>query len=225
MKKMILIDAKTTKKTEINVPAGWNGDINLPLVAQAARVYEDRQHKGLARVKGRGEISASTRKIYKQKGTGGARHGAISAPIFVGGGIAHGPKGVKRVLRLSKKMNTRALESTYRLKVSEGAVVYVDGFDSITKTKSAQALINAAMDGKSGKRVLVLVNEMTEVLVKAFRNISDVTVVPQKNVSVRDLIVSSLILVESSTDSKQVSKDKPTKTVKPVSKKSEKAKK
>src|SRR3990167_4404213 len=66
--------------------------VNPSLLAQSVRVFLVNQRQGNVSVKTRGEVIGSTRKIYRQKGTGKARHGAIKAPIFVGGGIAHGPK-------------------------------------------------------------------------------------------------------------------------------------
>ena len=70
----------------------FDAKINNPLMAQAVRVYLANQRRGTLKTKSRGEVAISTRKIYRQKGTGRARHGAASAPIFVGGGIAFGPK-------------------------------------------------------------------------------------------------------------------------------------
>src|SRR3972149_4980450 len=69
-----------------------NAKINRQLMAQAVRVYLANQRVGNASTKTRGEVEGSTRKIYKQKGTGRARHGAIRAPIFVGGGVVFGPQ-------------------------------------------------------------------------------------------------------------------------------------
>ena len=142
MVKLTIYSAKGIRKGSTNLPNNFVEKINLPLLAQAVRVYEDRQHPGLAKAKTRGEITASTRKIYRQKGTGGARHGSISAPIFVGGGVAHGPKGVKRVLSLPKKIKDKALGVALSLKASEGQLLVVDGLDSLKKTKEVSNLIN-----------------------------------------------------------------------------------
>jgi len=109
-----------TEKTEF--PKKYQGNIEPSLLAQAVRVYEDRMHPGLSKVKTRSEVAKSTRKIYKQTGTGGARHGAKSAPIFVGGGVAHGPKGVKRLLSLSKK-----LVKKYWLVHQKGSILDISG--------------------------------------------------------------------------------------------------
>ena len=109
--------------------------INKILLTQAIRVYTARRHPGLSKVKTRGEVIASTRKIYRQKGTGQARHGAISAPIFVGGGVAHGPKGVKRQLSLPKKMRRKALSIALSVKAKEGNLLVVEGISKLKKNK------------------------------------------------------------------------------------------
>ena len=82
---------KGTKLKETSLPKEFGQKENLPLLAQAVRVYEERSHIGFAKTKTRAEVNRTTKKVYKQKGTGGARHGARSAPIYVGGGTAHGP--------------------------------------------------------------------------------------------------------------------------------------
>ena len=71
------------------------GKSSPTLLAQAIRVYQSNSHQKTSAVKTRGEVVGSTKKIYRQKGTGNARHGAKYAPVFVGGGIAHGPKAIR----------------------------------------------------------------------------------------------------------------------------------
>ena len=102
------IEGKEEKTIELpkevfSVPA------NPSLLAQAVRIFLVNQRQGNVSVKTRGEVIGSTRKIYRQKGTGKARHGAIKAPIFVGGGIAHGPKKTDYNLKFNKKEKKMAL--------------------------------------------------------------------------------------------------------------------
>src|SRR3972149_1654690 len=134
MVKLDVYSAKGIKKGSTNLPERFVEKENLPLLAQAIHVYEARLHPGLAKVKTRGEVIASTRKVYRQKGTGGARHGAKSAPIFVGGGVAHGPKGVKRTLTLAKGMRAKALDLALSLAAKEEKVFVVSGLAKVTKT-------------------------------------------------------------------------------------------
>ena len=90
-----------------------------------------------AKTKQRGEVKGSTRKIYAQKGTGGARHSSRKAPIFVGGGVAHGPKGaVYSVKKINKKIKKLGLLHLLSEKKKEGSLFVVDDFKKeITKTK------------------------------------------------------------------------------------------
>src|SRR3990167_4620035 len=106
MPKADTYSSKGTKQEGVNLPKALFGEKqNDKLLAQAIHVYRDRQHLGNSKVKTRGEVTATTRKWYRQKGTGRARHGAVSAPLFVGGGVAHGPKGINRHnLRLNAKL-------------------------------------------------------------------------------------------------------------------------
>jgi large subunit ribosomal protein L4 len=90
--KVAIVDVSGASKGNMTLPAEIFGVIpNKALLAQAVRVYLANQRQGNASTQTRGEVVGSTRKIYRQKGTGRARHGAIKAPIFVGGGVAHGP--------------------------------------------------------------------------------------------------------------------------------------
>src|SRR6185437_7247197 len=111
------IDGKVTGK--IALPGEIFGEkLNKALLAQAVRVYLANQRQGNASTKTRGEVDGSTRKIYRQKGTGRARHGSVRAPIFVHGGIAHGPKPRDFSLTMPQKMKQKALFSALSTKLS-----------------------------------------------------------------------------------------------------------
>lgn len=148
-------------------------NINKPLMAQAVRVYLANQRQGTASTKTRGEVEGSTRKIYRQKGTGRARHGAIRAPIFVGGGIVFGPKPRDYHLDLPKKMKRAALASALTSKRTD--VIIVDGFSDIKKTKLMAGAL--ASVGASGKTLLVTDAGGH----RAARNIASVDIMPMTN--------------------------------------------
>jgi len=97
--------------------------IDQQLMAQAVRVYLSNQRSALAKTKTRGEVARTTAKMYKQKGTGRARHGAYSAPIFVGGGVAFGPTGGQNYRRkMSKALGKLAFASALALKFGEKTI-------------------------------------------------------------------------------------------------------
>src|SRR3989339_216040 len=100
------IDGKEKKTIELNKNI-FDVKVSPSLLAQAVRVYLANQRAGTASSKTRSEVVGSTRKIYRQKGTGKARHGSLKAPIFVGGGVVGGPKPRDFSLKINKKQKTK----------------------------------------------------------------------------------------------------------------------
>ncbi len=148
--------------------------VNPSLMAQAVRVYLVNQRQGNASTKTRGEIHASTKKIYRQKGTGRARHGAISAPIFVGGGVALGPHPRIFELKLSKAMKRKALFSALSEKLSANGIFVVDVDQASGKTKEIAGLLKTLnVLNKKDSNILFIAGDKTEAK-KAARNIRGV---------------------------------------------------
>lgn len=107
-------------------PRLFNRPASESLIAQVLHVYRDHTHQQTSKVKTRGEVNRTTKKVYKQKGTGNARHGARSAPIYVGGGVAHGPTGIRPFpLKINRKMAASALAGLLTLKAKEDAAELV----------------------------------------------------------------------------------------------------
>lgn len=128
---------------------------NQTLIAQAIRVYLANQRQGTASTKTRADVIGSTRKVYRQKGTGRARHGAAKGPIFVGGGIVFGPHPRDFSLKFPAKMRKAALISALSQKAQAGAIKIVDGQFS-GKTKEVAQLIKTLDLTKKGKANKVL---------------------------------------------------------------------
>lgn len=160
--------------------------INQPLMAQAVRVYLGNQRQSSAKAKTRGEVKASGRKIYRQKGTGKARHGDRKAPIFVKGGKAHGPTGEQNYkLKMSKKMKKLALFSSLTSKLKNKEIIIVSGLEKIeAKTKTMAKIIgniknqipNIKNANKKLKITFVLPGVLNNVI-RAGRNIPGVNLV------------------------------------------------
>lgn len=155
----------------------FGGKVNSVLMAQAVRVYLANQRLGTATTKTRGEVDGSTRKIYRQKGTGRARHGGVRAPIFVKGGIAHGPKQRDYSLALSKNMKKAALVSALSAKVSAGEVAVIAGLTKVEKTQAAAKALAHTGYSKKAKMLLILPKH-DEKLFKAVRNLAGMNVMP-----------------------------------------------
>lgn len=179
------------------------GAVNEKLLAQALRIYESNSHQKTSKVKTRGEVVGSTRKIYRQKGTGNARHGARYAPIFVGGGVAHGPTGVRPDnLVLPKKMRARALASSLLLKLQSSLV---SGIDSITKVDGKTSVLAGLLRtiaGHPNKRVLVVTEEKADSLYRGLKNIQAVEMKRASLVNAYDLVYfDHLVVTKDALDS------------------------
>jgi large subunit ribosomal protein L4 len=195
MIKVNLYSAKGLKKGNFSLPRDYSEKINLDLLAQALRVYENRVHPGLARVKTRGEVRLSTRKIYRQKGTGRARHGAKSAPIFVGGGVAHGPKGIKKQLILPGKMRQKSLKAALSLKAKNGNLAVVSLLSSLKKTKEAEGLLKK-INSAGNASFTIVVGSQNKSVVSVLRNLDKVRVEPYSNLNAYIVFNGGTILMD-----------------------------
>jgi large subunit ribosomal protein L4 len=181
----------------------FGAKVNKTLMAQAVRVYLANQRLGTLSTKSRGEVVGSTRKIYRQKGTGRARHGGIRAPIFVGGGVAHGPKPRDFSLSLPQKMKRAALFSALTLQRLEGNMKIITGLENLEpKTKAfAQVLKNLSLV-KKRKKILLVLPEKIENIQKAARNIEGVTYVLANQLNTYDVLNAGTLLFMKDTISK-----------------------
>ncbi len=202
MPKVAVFTSTGTKSSEkINLPKEiFGAKINEPLMAQAVRVYLSNQRKGTAKVKTRSDVRGSGRKIWRQKGTGRARHGDKYAPIFVGGGVAHGPDGTENYqLKMSKKMKRLALFSALTSKLKADEIVVVKGLDKVEPKTKAMALVLSKLGGS--KKRLVVLPSILEKVMRAARNIEGVRLA-QANLlnTYRVLNGGKIILMKESVD-------------------------
>jgi large subunit ribosomal protein L4 len=214
MSKLNVYTSKGTQKTSMSLPKKFSEQENMVLLAQAIRVYEDKLHLGLSKTKTRGEVTLSKRKAWRQKGTGRARHGARSAPIFVGGGVTHGPKGVKAKLSLPKKMRRKALGVALSIKAKNGEVLVVDGLSSLKKTKEAAVLfdnISKKEKLKKDKRMTVALSDTNLGAKLALRNLKNVEVIRFSDINAHTAYFSGVLVVDKdalNTKSSKVQKEK-----------------
>lgn len=161
---------------QLQLPKEYFGaKVNRILLTQAARVYMTNQKKFTASTKTRGEVRGTTAKMYSQKGTGRARHGAKTAPVFVGGGIVFGPKPRLTRLALPKKMKKVALISSLSLRLQQKSVIGLSGLEKVSgKTRQIVGLLNKITGEKPN--VLIITKDKNEALVRATRNIPGVDV-------------------------------------------------
>ncbi len=146
--------------------------VNQPLLKQAIRVYQNNARSTAAVAKTRSQVNRTGAKAYRQKGTGNARHGSKRAPIFVGGGKAHGPKYDQyTLLKLTKKMKKSALVSALTVAFEDKKIICIDGLESIKKpsTKKIVKLLGA-LDLLTKKVSFVITNTSNNAQ-KSIRNI------------------------------------------------------
>lgn len=171
----------------------FGAKVNKQLLSQAVRVYITNQTNFLAKTKTRGEIKASKAKIYRQKGTGRARHGAISAPIFVGGGIVFGPKVRKVRLDLPQRMKKAALISALSAKLAGKEIKGLSGLGKASgKTKEMAKLVEKLVAAKSA---LIVTKEKMDNVVRGAGNIPGVDVLPVNLLNAYEVLKHETILL------------------------------
>ena len=173
------------------------GDIDLSDDVFGLEVRKDILHRmvtwqlakrraGTHKVKERNEVSYSTRKIYRQKGSGGARHGSRKAPIFRKGGVAHGPRVRDHSHELTKKFRKLALKTALSAKAASGTLVVVDEL----KVAEAKTKVLAAQFMALGWDSALIIDgaAVDEGFARAARNLPRIDVLPQVGANVYDIL-------------------------------------
>lgn len=173
----------------------FDAKVNQPLMAQAVRVYLANQRAGSASTKSRGEVQGSTRKIYKQKGTGRARHGGIRAPIFVHGGIAHGPKPHDFSLTMPKKMKQRALFSALTAKLKNGEIKIVTGLEKLAPKTKNMATVLRKLEFFNTKHILLVVPNDSGAISRAARNIPCIEIRLGNSLNTYEVLQNNVLLI------------------------------
>lgn len=173
-------------------------EVSPALLAQTVRVYLANQRSGTHQAKTRGEVIGSTRKIYRQKGTGRARHGSRKAPIFVGGGVAHGPRVRDYSLSLPKLMRKKALLGALSQQYQSANLLVVDGLKSLAiKTKELNLVLKnlkLADDLKKTGRILLITDLNDKNLYLSGRNIENLTIRDVKNINTYEVLRSQKLV-------------------------------
>lgn len=173
--------------SHVELPAEiFEAKINRGLMHQALVRQLANARLGTHKTKGRSEVRYSTAKIYRQKGTGRARHGSRRAPIFVGGGIAHGPKPRSYRKKMPRRMRHAALRSALSAKAQAGDIVVLDEVTmERPKTKEMASLMKRLVGDRSA---LLLMADGDENVELSARNIPDVKTLRALYLNIRDLL-------------------------------------
>ena len=196
-----VLNLKGEEETKINLPKEiFTAKSKLKSIAQYIRVYLANQRQGTASTKTRGEVNGSTKKIYRQKGTGRARHGDIKAPIFVGGGVVGGPKPRDYRLSFPKKQKKQVLFSalTYQHEAGNILALKNDVLQVSPKTKVISDFLKK-MKISSQKIIFVLPKMEKNPFVLASRNLPKISFSdPQSLNAFKILNNEKIIFIESS---------------------------
>jgi large subunit ribosomal protein L4 len=167
----------------------------VDILHRVVRWQRNNAQAGTHKVKTRSEVSYSTKKIYRQKGTGGARHGARSAPIFRGGGIYKGPKPRSHGHELPKKVRKMGLKMAISAKAKAGSLVIIDDIKSDGKTSSLAKQIKSL----GWRRVLIIDGQKVNAeFAQAARNIDGLDILPSIGANVFDILKRDTLVITKS---------------------------
>lgn len=196
MLKVNTYSLKGVKTGDFALPKVFDVEVNKNFLAQAIRVYEERAHVGLRSTKTRSEINRTTKKFYKQKGTGGARHGSRRANVFVGGGVVFGPRPLRRVLSISSQMKIKSRLTAIAAKVNEHELILVEGLNKLNKTKVAAELTKNLTKELKSKRFTFLLSDTNAKIGIFLRNLKNSVSVPFADASVIDIWRGGMVVVD-----------------------------
>jgi len=190
-----VVNMQGEKVDEIELrPDVFEAPVNVSLMHQALVRQLANARLGTHKTKTRGENNRTKAKWYRQKGTGRARHGSRNAPIFVGGGIAHGPTPRSYKKKMPRKMRRAALRSALSVKASSQQLVILDNLTmAAPKTKLLFGILkNIAVD--KGK-ALILLPERNEPVEHSVRNIATVKTLRAGYLNIRDLLGADYVII------------------------------
>ena len=167
-------------------------DPRADILHRVVRWQRAKAQAGTHKVKTRSEVSYSTKKIYRQKGTGGARHGSRKAPIFRKGGIYKGPTPRSHAHDLTKKFRALGLRHALSAKAKAGELVVIDTADSDGKT----AILAKQIASLGWKRALIIDGaSVNEAFAKAARNIEGLDILPTMGANVYDILKRDTLVI------------------------------
>ncbi|SMR82273.1 large subunit ribosomal protein L4 [Aliiroseovarius halocynthiae] len=194
---VIKLDGKKAGSVDLD-EALFGLEPRADILHRVVRWQRNNAQAGTHKVKTRSEVKYSTKKIYRQKGTGGARHGARSAPIFRGGGVYKGPVVRSHGHDLTKKFRKLGLKHALSAKAQAGELVVIDTADADGKT----AVLAKAVKDLGWKRALVIDGaEVNEKFAMAARNIEGLDILPSMGANVYDILKrDTLVLTKAGVE-------------------------
>lgn len=188
-----VVDAAGKKTGSVDLPATvFDVQTNVPLLHQVVVAQLAAARQGTHSTKGRGEVSGSGVKPFKQKGTGRSRQGSVRAPEHRGGGIVHGPTPRNYAQRTPKKMIAAALLGALSDRARGERLHIVESFGTdVPSTKAAASVLQSLT---AGRKVLVVIERSDEVNLKSVRNLKNLHVITPDQLNAYDVLVSDDIV-------------------------------
>jgi large subunit ribosomal protein L4 len=191
-----VVTREGTSSGKIDLPDNvFNVDAKKDLLHQAVRSYLANRRQGTGSTKTRSEVRASGRKPWRQKGLGRARAGTAASPVWVGGGVAHGPRPRDYSFSLPRKARRLAIKAALSVKAREGGLKVVESLGiSEPRTRLAVELMKTL--GVDDKKCLFVLPEKKEDMIKATGNIQGVKTTVAKDVNVYDILNSDAVVID-----------------------------
>ncbi len=167
---------------------------HIPVMHQMMVLQRANARQGTASTKNRGEVRGSTRKLYRQKGTGRARQGAIRAPHHAGGGVAFGPRPRKYTQAMPKKMRRLAVRSALSAKLADGSIKFVNSLSiDAPRTKAMVEILNNLQIGEA--KALIVLGDKNEAITRSANNLPKVKTLLANYLNVIDLLKHDVIVL------------------------------
>jgi len=166
---------------------------NGPVMHQALVRQLANRRLGTHKTKSRGEVVRTKAKWYRQKGTGRARHGSRNAPIFVGGGVAHGPKPRRYTKKMPRKMRRLALRSALSVKAAEEHIIVLDTIDF--EAPRTRVMLDTLRNLNVESSAVILLPDRNVNIERSANNLSDVTILRANYLNVRDLLKYDYVIM------------------------------
>lgn len=183
-----------TVKGDFELPeAVFGAKVNEHLMHQVVTQLQANQRQGTAKTKGRSEVSGGGRKPWRQKGTGRARAGSNTSPIWARGGKAHGPDPRDYYTNIPRKMKRLALTSALSSRAKDEKIIIIESIScDAPKTKTILAMLKAL--SVTGKRNLLIIDKDTKNIFLSGRNIRDLDVRPVSEINAYDILSNENII-------------------------------
>lgn len=171
----------------------WEIKPNDAVLYDAIRLSKNSLRQGTHDTKTRSEVSGGGRKPWRQKGTGRARQGSIRAPHWTGGGTVFGPHPRSYSFKMNRKERRLALKSALAYKFKNNELIIIDNFN--IESKKTKDMLKIMNDLKANKKTLIVVDELSENMILATRNLSNILLLEASEINTYDIVAADKMII------------------------------